>query len=459
MTTSSSDSWGAQLKATGGKILTAPARVNPVPIIISAVPATVKESVPGRLVRDAYSALTFDWDEGDSQGGNILAKVPAFNAAAKEDPVMCDELFKRMTGRSFAAGETLMSRGDPGVEMFYITHGEVGVHLDPSAPAVATLVAGDICGEGALLNDEPRAAHVLAVEETGVLVLSKGDLDELLPLFPALQAGMAQFSEDRTAELEATAGAKMERFVQAREQDKEALTKKVRRLAVEVCQGWFLISWVGILLIWGKMICGAIDGDLTPEESRIGNAGSGSNDGSFLLADTDGRHTPCVEAAYYAYQFMRIFMSVGPALFIISEFDIDAAAIFNPWKARFCGIGASKPSCPATATLVLRTGDHAAINRCACAGWHATVCLLGWVIKGEHWWRLAWPSIPSGLLIVYLLVLGGPCVRQEGRHPRLSTILIPGFLAMTVTWGWSVSFCMVSAQQSALPQATPYSYP
>ena len=71
-------------------------------------------------------------------------------------------------------------------------------------------------GEGALLSDDPRAASVVATEDSHVLVLTKSDLTMIVSRYPALGEEMQLFVDDRTQALAATAGAKMERFVQAR---------------------------------------------------------------------------------------------------------------------------------------------------------------------------------------------------------------------------------------------------
>lgn len=71
------NSLGAQLQNVGGQILTAPARVNPMPIISSAIPSAIKQSKPGRLAQDAYSALTLDWDEGSQGHISANCAIPA----------------------------------------------------------------------------------------------------------------------------------------------------------------------------------------------------------------------------------------------------------------------------------------------------------------------------------------------------------------------------------------------
>ena len=235
------------------------------------------------------------------------------------------DLFRCCREKAFPVDSTIMTRGEPGLEMYFILEGEMGVYLDLDAPAVAELTPGDIVGEGALVNDEPRKAHIVAQEDSRVLVLAKADLNTMVSRYPALGKELLVFAEDRKQALAATAGAKMERFVQAREDEKRQMMQKVRSLAGRLTVGWVVVAWGIVLVLWKRIICGIIDGDRT--------AVDGSGSGSLGEIET-ALHTPCSDAAWLAYQFMRIFTTVGPALFAVSDWDVDAAARLNPRKCR-----------------------------------------------------------------------------------------------------------------------------
>ena len=306
----------AVVASTAKAVVTAPTAV-----VDGLVPSAVRDSKAGQLV-GTLTGWNADWDD-DGNKQRILAKVPLLNRAAELDKggTLLEELYSRMTERGFPAEQPLMTRGEPGLEMYFILEGELAVHLDLESPPVATLTEGDIVGEGALLSEDVRAAHVVAMVDTRVLVLTKQDLTDLLPRFPALGDEMKLFAEDRVRELLATAGAKMERFVQAREEQKQQLLTSARRLAARITITWFAVGWGLIGALWKVVICGVIDADASAE-------GSGSADEVAAFA------TPCVHAAQGAYQWTRPFVSVGPALFAITDWDIDAAAKNNPNKAR-----------------------------------------------------------------------------------------------------------------------------
>lgn len=73
--------------------------------------------------------------------------------------------------RSFKAGEVVFSAGDPGTEFFVIKSGTVTVRQGNRA--LQTLGEGEIFGEMALIDSEPRSATVTA--ETDCVVVPVGE--------------------------------------------------------------------------------------------------------------------------------------------------------------------------------------------------------------------------------------------------------------------------------------------
>ena len=141
---------------------------------------------------DLDNLLSEALDDEDADGR--LAKVSLLDRAAQSDKdgTLLEEINSCLTERSFSEGEVLMTRGEPGTEMYFLLEGELAVHLDMDAPPVAKLTAGDIVGEGALLSDDVRSAHVVAMTDALVMVLTKQALTELVPRFPALEEEMKE---------------------------------------------------------------------------------------------------------------------------------------------------------------------------------------------------------------------------------------------------------------------------
>jgi small-conductance mechanosensitive channel len=99
----------------------------------------------------------------------------------------------------FAPSETVIRAGDAGSSMFVLHNGRVQVqvsdngHLRP----VAVLNEGDFFGEMALLTGEPRAAHVVALEETEVLEIGHDAMKKLFDTNPDLVESLSHIIEER----------------------------------------------------------------------------------------------------------------------------------------------------------------------------------------------------------------------------------------------------------------------
>jgi CRP/FNR family cyclic AMP-dependent transcriptional regulator len=76
------------------------------------------------------------------------------------------------------AGRTVMAQGQVGREALIVLSGYADVRVDGAV--VAHIGTGDIAGEMALLDGQPRSATVVAATEMRVLVLDRGQFSELL---------------------------------------------------------------------------------------------------------------------------------------------------------------------------------------------------------------------------------------------------------------------------------------
>lgn len=94
---------------------------------------------------------------------------------------------KSCVERQFAADETIVRQGNPGVGLFVIVSGKVqvvktnekGERLD-----IATHGPGEVIGEMAVLDGANRTADVIAIEDTTCLVLSSWDFRSFMEAHP-----------------------------------------------------------------------------------------------------------------------------------------------------------------------------------------------------------------------------------------------------------------------------------
>ncbi|HEY7833016.1 MAG TPA: cyclic nucleotide-binding domain-containing protein [Ktedonobacterales bacterium] len=110
----------------------------------------------------------------------MLGRVPLFVDLSKRElqhlSVACRE-------RQYATGEVLLRQGEPGAGLFVVVSGQVQItqhHDDATSQAITTAGPGEVFGEMALLDDQPRSATVTALEPTKVLLLPVFDFRAVL---------------------------------------------------------------------------------------------------------------------------------------------------------------------------------------------------------------------------------------------------------------------------------------
>ncbi|MFQ5955345.1 MAG: cation:proton antiporter, partial [Kiloniellales bacterium] len=104
----------------------------------------------------------------------LVAKVP-FLAVLRSDRIA--DIARLLKPRLAIPGETIVSKGETGREMYFISTGCVEVALEPEP---RQLGSGDFFGEIALLREVPRTADVTAQGFCDLLTLSARDFHALL---------------------------------------------------------------------------------------------------------------------------------------------------------------------------------------------------------------------------------------------------------------------------------------
>jgi len=85
--------------------------------------------------------------------------------------------------RSFGKGETIFREGDSGNFACFIETGHVDIFkADASGRGmqVARLGPGEVLGEMALIDGQPRCASAVAIDNVVVALISKADLQKLM---------------------------------------------------------------------------------------------------------------------------------------------------------------------------------------------------------------------------------------------------------------------------------------
>ena len=99
------------------------------------------------------------------------ADIPLFEGLGSGELQEVERLLQRKT---YQPGETIFQQDNPGVGLFVVMTGSVEVKQeedDGTILELATAKPGEFFGELALLDDAPRSASAVAVDETGMIHL------------------------------------------------------------------------------------------------------------------------------------------------------------------------------------------------------------------------------------------------------------------------------------------------
>ena len=119
-----------------------------------------------------------------------LQKVPLFSQLGPADLQRVLDLARE---RAYPKNSVILFEDDPGDALYVVKDGQVKVVLigeDGREVILSVLGPGEFFGEMALIDDEPRSAHVIAMDDSALLVLRREDFQGLLAETPAIALSM-----------------------------------------------------------------------------------------------------------------------------------------------------------------------------------------------------------------------------------------------------------------------------
>lgn len=133
----------------------------------------------------------------------LLEAVSIFGSLVERE---IDALLEVTTTRRIGAKEVLFRKGDPGNQLYGVLSGRLKVMS--TAPDGRELVfgvmsAGDVIGEIAVVDSEPRSASVIALERSELLVLHRRELIPFLERHPKAAIRLAAVLAGRVRRLSA----------------------------------------------------------------------------------------------------------------------------------------------------------------------------------------------------------------------------------------------------------------
>ena len=136
----------------------------------------------------------------------ILHKVPLFADLSELEIARIAEVARE---RTYLKNSVILFEDDPGDALYVVETGSVKVVLigeDGREVILSVLDEGDFFGEMALIDDEPRSAHVIAMEDAVMLVLRREDFFHRLREAPTIALGLLKTLTRRLREADEKIG-------------------------------------------------------------------------------------------------------------------------------------------------------------------------------------------------------------------------------------------------------------
>lgn len=121
-----------------------------------------------------------------------LRSIPLFTQLNEAEVTRITEVARE---RTYPKNSVILFEDDPGDALYVVLTGEVKVVLigeDGREVILSILRAGDFFGEMSLIDDQPRSAHVIATEDSNLLVLRRDEFRQCLKDTPRIALGLLQ---------------------------------------------------------------------------------------------------------------------------------------------------------------------------------------------------------------------------------------------------------------------------
>lgn len=121
---------------------------------------------------------------------STLSEVPLFSQLRESD---IDRLANVTQERSYPKNSLILFADDPSDALYVVLTGQVKIVIgaeDGREVILAIHGEGEFFGEMSLIDDEPRSAHVIAMESSKLLILRRDDFNRCLREMPEIATGL-----------------------------------------------------------------------------------------------------------------------------------------------------------------------------------------------------------------------------------------------------------------------------
>jgi len=135
-----------------------------------------------------------------------LDSIPLFAHLDEEELARIGNVARE---RPYPKNSIILFEDDPGDALYVVVSGRVKVVLigeDGREVILSTMDSGDFFGEMSLIDDEPRSAHVIAMEDSRLLVLRRDDFHRCLDTTPRIALGLLRALSKRLRQADSKIG-------------------------------------------------------------------------------------------------------------------------------------------------------------------------------------------------------------------------------------------------------------
>lgn len=172
----------------------------------------------------------------------IIEKVPIFEGASQE---FIKETILNLRPVVFTPGDYIVTAGEVGYDMFFISKGTVDVVSADGSTTYATLSDGQFFGEIALLLSMPRTASIIARDYCDLYRLDKETFDRILERYPDFAATIRALAEKRREEINA-AKIKKEKQDTENEDREYSVPDKIKGVTAKKSGSVVILNWKNV---------------------------------------------------------------------------------------------------------------------------------------------------------------------------------------------------------------------
>jgi CRP/FNR family cyclic AMP-dependent transcriptional regulator len=182
---------------------------------------------------------------------DMLADVPLFALLDDEERRTLAQI---LDTRRVVRGEVIFASGDPGDALCLVLAGKVELSIEDDEGLKIVLAdagPGDLFGELSLLDGGPRTATALAVEDSELLTIDRGDLHEVIRRHPHAAIDLMTVMGRRLRATDELLRTRVTRNVNEEHADRLTFGERIADQVASFGGSWtFILTFGAVLVLW-----------------------------------------------------------------------------------------------------------------------------------------------------------------------------------------------------------------